>query len=336
MSTDGIRAAARSRTHGIELVLAHSDWRRLVAPVSVAAAVIGILIVGGLTTPEFLTVDNLLIIVRTASITGIVALGTTFVTLTGNFFSLSLEQTAAMCSIVFAEALAHGYGLTLSLVLGLLTSIGIGIGQGLVVAAGLNPIVTTLGAGAALYGLAAVVTNNEVVNFSTAQADWLGRGRPLGVPTQSWAFILFTILATLALVRTRFGRQVYLVGANRDAARASGLSVGKATVVAFTLSALAAGIAGVFTAAQITQAPLTQFDGLNFDVIAAVLVGGAALQGGEGSALRSALGAIFIALLGNFMLLRQTTFGIRILVTGLIVIVATSAFHLLRTRGRRL
>jgi ribose transport system permease protein len=336
MSTDGIGAAARSRTLALELALARSDWRRLVAPASVAVAVVGILIAGGLTTPEFLTVDNLLIIVRTASITGIVALGTTFVTLTGNFFSLSLEQTAAMCSIVFAEALAHGYGLELSLLLGLLTSIGIGIGQGLVVAAGLNPIVTTLGAGAALYGLAAVVTHNEVVNFSTTQADWLGRGRPLGIPTQSWAFILFTIFATFALVRTRFGRQVYLVGANRDAARASGLSVGKATVIAFTLSALAAGIAGVFTAAQITQAPLTQFNGLNFDVIAAVLVGGTALQGGEGSALRSALGAIFIALLGNFMLLRQTTFGVRILVTGLIVILATSAFHLLRTRGRRL
>src|SRR5581483_1721902 len=127
-------------------------------------------------------------------------------------------QTAAMCSIVFAEALAHGYGLALALLLGLLTSIAIGAGQGLVVAAGLNPIVTTLGAGAALYGLAAVVTHNEVVNFSSSSADWIGRARPLGIPTQSWAFGIFTLLATLVLVRTRFGREVYLVGANRDAA----------------------------------------------------------------------------------------------------------------------
>jgi simple sugar transport system permease protein/ribose transport system permease protein len=335
VSIGGIRALARSWAPTLDPA-ARSDWRRLVAPVSVALAVVAILIAGGLTTAEFLTVDNFLIIVRTASITGIVALGMTFVTLTGNFFSLSVEQTAAMCSIVFAEGLSHGYGLVPSLLLGLVTSIAIGIGQGIVVAAGLNPIVTTLGAGAALYGLAAVVTHNEVVNFSSTEADWLGRGRPLGIPTQSWAFVIFTVLATLALVRTRFGRQVYLVGANREAAKASGLSVGKTTVVAFTLSALAAGIAGIFTAAQITQAPLTQFNGLNFDVIAAVLVGGTALQGGEGSALRSALGAIFIALLANFMLLRQTTFGVRTLVTGLIVIVATSVFHLLRTRGRRL
>ena len=99
--------------------------------------------------------------------------------------------------------------------------------------------------------------------------------------------------------------------------------------------AIAAGIAGVFTAAQVAQAPLTQFDGLNIDVIAAVLVGGTALQGGEGSTLRSALGAVFIALLANLMLLRNAQYGTRLLVTGLVVVVATSAFHLLRTRGRR-
>jgi ribose transport system permease protein len=336
VSSEGAEVSAGSPALGADLAARRWDWRRMAAPASLVVALGAILIAGGITTPEFLTVDNVLIVVRAASITGIVALGMTFVTLTGNFFSLSVEQTAAMCSIVFAEGLAHGYGLGLSLVLALVASIGIGLGQGLVVAAGLNPIVTTLGAGAALYGPAAVVTHNEVVNFTTTEADWLGRGRPLGIPTQSWAFIIFTVLATLVLVRTRFGRQVYLVGASRRAAGASGLSVGKTTAIAFTLSALAAGIAGIFTAAQITQAPLTQFAGLNFDVIAAVLLGGTALQGGEGSALRSALGAIFIALLANFLLLRDTTFGIRTLITGLIVVVATSAFHLLRTRGRRI
>jgi ribose transport system permease protein len=312
------------------------DWRRLVAPASVGLAVCLILLAGGLTTPQFLTVDNILIVVRSASITGIVALGMTFVTLSGNFFSISVEQTAAFSSIIFAESLAHGYGLAAGLALAFGCAVAIGVGQGLVVAGGLNPIVVTLGAGAALYGLAAVITHNEVVNFdSSAAVDWIGTGRPLGVPTQSWAFILLTILSTLVLTRSRFGREIYLVGTSRAAARASGLSVGKATVVAFMLSAIAAGIAGVFTAAQVAQAPLTQFDGLNIDVIAAVLVGGTALQGGEGSTLRSALGAVFIALLANLMLLRNAQYGTRLLVTGLVVVVATSAFHLLRTRGRR-
>jgi ribose transport system permease protein len=334
VSGDGVGVAEGARER-LLVSLGAIDRRRLVAPVSVTVALIAILVAGGLTTSEFLTVDNVLIVVRAASITGIVALGMTFVTLSGNFFSLSVEQTAALSSIVFAEGLSHSLGLGASLVLALLTALVIGIGQGLVVAAGLNPIVTTLGAGAALYGLAAVVTHNEVVNFSSSSADWIGRARPLGIPTQSWAFGIFTLIATLVLTRTRFGREVYLVGANRDAARASGLGIGKTTVLAFVLSAVAAGIAGIFTAAQITQAPLTQFNGLNIDVIAAVLVGGTALQGGEGSTLRSALGAVFIALLANFLLLRQASFGVRTLVTGLIVVLATSAFHLLRTRGRQ-
>jgi ribose transport system permease protein len=316
-------------------VLPRVDLRRLAAPLATGAAVFALLVAGGITTDEFLTFDNALIVIRAASITGIVALGMTFVTLSGNFFSLSVEQTAALCSIVFAGALSAGLGILAAIVLALGVSVVVGAAQGVLVAAGLNPIVTTLGAGAALFGFAAVVTHNEVVNFSSSSADWVGRARPLGVPTQSWAFVILTVLATLVLMRTRFGRETYLVGTNRDAARASGLRVGKVTVLAFVLSALTAGIAGVFTAAQLTQAPLTQFSGLNIDVIAAVLVGGTALQGGEGSALRSALGAVFIALLANFLLLRQVDFGVRTLVTGLIVVVATSAFHLLRTRGRR-
>lgn len=310
------------------------DWRRLVAPVIVGLAVAAILVAGGLTTAEFLSFDNFLIVIRAASITGIVALGMTFVTISGNFFSLSVEQTAALCSIAFAEGLAHGWGLGGSLVLAIAVALAIGAVQGGVVAAGLNPIVTTLGAGAALYGLAAVVTHNEVVNFTASPAvEWIGRARPVGVPTQSWAFVIFTIVTTFVLTRTRLGRETYVVGANRAAARASGIDVSRTTIVAFTLASLAAGIAGIFTAAQITQAPLTQFSGLNIDVIAAVLVGGTALQGGEGSGLRSALGAVFIALLANFMLLRDFSFGVRTMVTGLIVIVATSAFHLLRMRG---
>jgi simple sugar transport system permease protein/ribose transport system permease protein len=334
VSSDGLSAAEGAPVGPPSRV--GVDWRRLVAPASVGLAVCLILLAGGLTTPEFLTVDNILIVVRAASITGIVALGMTFVTLSGNFFSISVEQTAAFSSIVFAEGLSHHYGLAASLALAFGCVVVVGLGQGLVVAGGLNPIVVTLGAGAALYGLAAVITHNEVVNFDASSAvRWIGTGRPLGIPTQSWAFVLLTALSTLILTRTRFGREIYLAGSNRAAARASGLSVGKATVVAFTLSAIAAGIAGVFTAAQVTQAPLTQFDGLNIDVIAAVLVGGTALQGGEGSTLRSALGAVFIALLTNLMLLRNATYGTRILVTGLVVVVATSAFHLLRTRGRR-
>src|SRR5919197_5145093 len=115
MASEGMGLAA-----GVtETAAAAHDWRRFVAPALVCGAVGAILLAGGLSTPEFLNVDNILIIVRAASITGIVALGMTFVTISGNFFSLSVEQTAALSSIVFAEALSHGFGLAAALVLAL-------------------------------------------------------------------------------------------------------------------------------------------------------------------------------------------------------------------------
>src|SRR5205823_5699897 len=127
--TEGLGVPTASRAAAAKLVIGRWDWRRLAAPASLVVALLVILVAGGVTTQQFLTVDNFLIVVRSASITGIVALGMTFVTLSGNFFSLSVEQTAAMCSIIFAEGLAHGYGLALSLVLALVASVGIGIGQ---------------------------------------------------------------------------------------------------------------------------------------------------------------------------------------------------------------
>ena len=139
------------------------------------------------------------------------------------------------------------------------------------------------------------------------------------------------------------GRHVVLIDFNRGSGTASvdifvalaggGVAAGTQIMGSGTVPSFSAFLPNLSFVAQWNQ---TEFAGLNFDVIAAVLVGGTALQGGEGSTLRSALGAVFIALLANFLLLRDTTFGIRTLVTGLIVVVATAAFHLLRTRGRRL
>src|SRR5262245_17880398 len=130
MSDAGL--AGEPRTSASDGVAARVDIRRLAAPLATGLALFGLLVVGGITTDQFLTVDNALIVIRSASITGIVALGMTFVTLSGNFFSISVEQTAALCSIIFAESLAHGYTLAAGLALAFGAAILIGAGQGLV------------------------------------------------------------------------------------------------------------------------------------------------------------------------------------------------------------
>jgi simple sugar transport system permease protein/ribose transport system permease protein len=311
------RAAARRRRNLIIIVLA-------IAALIAAAAI---------TTPTFLTFENLLVVVRAASITGILALGMSYITISGNLFALSGEELAILSACVFAWLMRADYDLFTALVVTLLFSAVAGATQGGIIARGADPIIATLAFGALFRGLASLVSENQNILLGTDVAKWIGTGRPLGIPTQSWAFIILTLLAWFALQKTRFGRQLLLVGANRLAAAATGLRVGQASLVALILFGICSGLAGIFAASQFGLAVANLFTGLNIDVVAAVLVGGISLRGGQGSPIQAALGAIFIALLQNYMLLHSFTTGQRMLVVGCLVALATLGFHMLQ-RGR--
>lgn len=306
--------------------------RNLIGPVVLGAVVLALILFGIITTDEFASKDNIINVLQAASITGIAALGMTFITASGSFFSLSVQQTAAISAILFAFAMRDGWPLVLALVAVLAAAAVIGLVQGGVVAAGANPIITTLGAGAALFGMAAAFTGNRTIRLETNAADWIGQGRPLGIPTQVIFFVALTIVAALILSKTRMGRETLLVGANRDAAYSTGLGVARTVTLAFVLTGLAAGICGILVASQIEQGIVNQFPTLNIDVIAAVLVAGTAVQGGDASMWRTALGACFIALLQNLMLLRDYSFGVRTLVVGIAVLVGVVIYTQFRRR----
>lgn len=307
---------------------------RLLFPIIVALAVLALLVLGWVTTPAFTTTRNFLNIVRSASIIGMIAVTMTFITIGGSFFSLSVAQTAALCSIGFAATLSWGWPWPLAMVAILAIGAAIGLLQGVGVAAGGNPIVVTLAFGAVLFGLGAVLSGNKTVRTGTDAVEWFGTGRPFGIPNQTYAFVLLAIVAAVVLTKTRFGRSVTLVGANRHAALASGISPARIAVAVFVISAVGAALAGMFTSAQFGQGRLDQFDGSDIDAIAAILVGGAAIQGGDGSMLRTALGAVFIAGLENLMVLRGYSFGVRVLWVGVAILAGVSLFTVLRSRSR--
>jgi simple sugar transport system permease protein/ribose transport system permease protein len=298
--------------------------RRLRNMAGVAAAIIVLFLLAAATTPGFLTLENMLIVLRAASITGIVALGMAYLTLSGNLFALSAEELAILAACVFAWLMRDHFDLASSIGLALIFAAAAGALQGAIIALGADPIITTLAFGALFRGLSSLVTQNKNILLGTKAAEWLGTGRPLGVPTQSWAFVLLTIGAWFVLQRTRFGRVLLLIGANRNAAAATGLRVGQASLIAMTLFGLCCGIAGISAASQFGLAVSNLFTGLNIDVVAAVLVGGISLRGGQGSPIQAALGAVFIALLQNFMLLHSFTAGQRMLVVGCLVAVAAA------------
>ena len=299
-------------------------WRRSGSGLGLPLVLLAIIVIGGLTTPGFLTADNARAILINASVVGIAAVGMTPVTLSGNFISLGVQQTAVLAAVVFLALLVTVTGL-----------LAIGVVQGLVVAAGLNPVITTLAAGAVIFGVVTAATGGQVVTAPGVDLAWVGNATLLGLPVAVYAFVLFTALITWMMTRTIVGRRVLLLGANRATARLSGVPVRATTVAAFIALSLGAALAGVITAAQLGQATSSDLSDLTINVVVAVLVGGTAIAGGEGSALRSAVGAVIIAMANNLMLLQNLPTGGRLALTGVLAAAVVTVLQLLRSRGVR-
>ena len=313
------QAAARRRRNIVIVILG------IVALVAAAA----------ITTPSFLTVENLITVVRAASITGIVAVGMSYITISGNLFALSAEELAILSACVFAWLMRADYGLRRRpgshhrlLRRGWRD-------PGWHHRAGRRPDHHH----ACLRRLLSwprIAGQPEPEHHVRGRCRALDRHRPparhpdpeLGIRHPD------AVLAWFVLQKTRFGRQLLLIGANRETARATGLRVGQASLVALTIFGVCCGLAGISAASQFGLAVANLFTGLNIDVIAAVLVGGISLRGGQGSPIQAALGAVFIALLQNYMLLHSFSTGQRMLVVGCLVALATLGFHMIqRSRG---
>jgi len=299
--------------------------------VACAAVVSGYLI---LATPEFATPYNLAIVIRSAALVGIIAVGTTFVTISGNFFLLSVTETAAVSAMVFAHVTNAHFGAAEALVTTLGAAALIGASQGVFIGLGSNPIIVTLGYAGVLFGITSVLSGSKPISIDQPPSlAWLGKGVFLGMQTTTWIFIALAVVAEIVLRKTVFGRRVFLSGANRATSQAIGNRDFAVTVWVCAIASGFSGLVGVLTASQLSAAYLDNFTGSNgasgsltLNAIAAVMLGGTAIAGGSGSALRSAFGAVFIALVDNIMVLRGYDTGPRTLFLGLAVLVSVSAY----------
>lgn len=310
------------------------DTRLRIPRIGIMILVIAIVaIAAGLTTPSFATVGNLFVVIRAASITGIVAIAMSYITISGNLFALSASSLGALLAVVFALLVAQ-FGFWPGLALTLTVAVITGVFQGLAISLIGNPIITTLAFGTVFRGLAALFSGNSILRIDSEAALWLGTARPLGMPTQSWAFILVAAVSWFVIRHMKLGREMVLCGANPQAAIASGLRVGLMTTIACIALSIGVAFMAILSVSQFSQAKADLFMGYDFDYIAAVLVGGIALRGGKGSPLQAAFGAILIALLQNYMLLNGFTAGLRMTIVGALVIVAISLFHVMQGKSR--
>ena len=312
-----------------------SRWSISMGPILVILVVAGVVVaLAALSSSTFLTLNNMFVVLRAASITGIVAVGMSYVTISGNLFALSAGQLSALLCVLFALMVKAGLGVPTSVLLTCGAAVVAGVVQGYAISLIRNPIIATIAFGAVFAGLAAFISGNGNIRIHDETALWLGTLRPLAIPIQSWVFVVWAILGLLIMNYTRVGRLITLNGSNPEAAAATGMSVRFAAAVALALLGLSCAIVAVFSVSQFSQAKADMFGGLDIDAIASVLVGGVALRGGWGSPVQAAFGAVLIALLQNYLLLMSLSAGVRLAIVGALVIVATSGFHLAQRSSR--
>lgn len=304
------------------------DWIGLAVIYGLLAA--GIVVVA-LITPNFLTASNFEAILRNTAIVGIVAVAMTPITLSGNFVSLGISQSAMAGMLGFIYLIAQGWSQPLAMVAVVGGLVVIGVLQGAIVSAGLNPVLTTLAAGAIIFGVVAELTEGRVIRMGANRVGW-GNDEVLGLPLEVIVFVLVTAAVTVLIGKTVIGRQTLLTGANADSAEISGISFRKVTIVAFVIFSIGLSIAGILNAAGFGQGEINSLSTLTIDSIAALLVGGVAIAGGEGSPLRSAAGAILIAMISNIMVLNDFSTGGRLAVQGGVVVIVVILLALLRRR----
>ncbi|MFI0406712.1 ABC transporter permease [Actinomadura sp. 3N508] len=287
-------------------------------------AVLGLLMVLlAVTQPQFLTAENFVNIAETNVVLLLVATGMTFVLLTGGI-DLSVGGMMGFSAIVCWQLLD-----VLPAPVALLAAIGAALAMGLVTnglligKAGLSFLVVTIGTGTLLHGLAQIWSGGQSQTiFEHAFLVKLGSQRIGGVPITVLIAVAVFVLAVLVLRYTGFGRMVYAVGGNPEAARLAGINVGGVRIAVYTLCAALAGIAGVVGAARLTSTSPDAGIGMELTAGAAVLLGGTSFMGGRGSLLGTLLGVLFLGVLQNGVTLAGISPFWSNVVSGVVLVVA--------------
>ncbi|WLR92501.1 ABC transporter permease [Shinella zoogloeoides] len=288
----------------------------------------------GLATHAFWTPNNISNLLRQGAMTAILAVGQTFVIITAGI-DLSVGAIVGFTSVIVAWLLQAGVPLWLAIVLTLLIGVAIGAFHGFgIVHMGLPPFIITLATLTSLRGIGLLLTNGSTISISHEGFTNFSRADFLGVPSLFWMVVLVAIPAFVFLHLSRFGRYLFAVGSNKEAARLSGVNVDRTIYLAYILSATCAAFVGLLLASRIGIGNATQAEGWELQAIASSVIGGTSLFGAVGSVHGPLLGAFILATINNGAnLLNVNSFWQRI-ITGLLIIVIVY-FDQLRRRGSR-
>ena len=272
-------------------------------------------------TPYFLTVSNLLNVAEQTSINAIVAVGMTFVILSGGI-DLSVGSLVALAGVILGVALRDGQPLALALTAALAAGVVCGLGNGLLVSqGGLPPFIVTLGTMSIARGAALLVTEGRPISGFAPSFRVLATGRAGFVPAPVIATAVVYLAAHVALTRTTFGRYVYAIGGNEEATRLSGVAVRFHKTMIYAVSGLMSATAAVILTARLNSAQPIAGMMYELDAIAATVIGGTSLMGGDGTLAGTLVGALIMGVLRNGLnLLGVSSFLQQIVIGGVIVV----------------
>lgn len=275
-------------------------------------------------SPDFLTMGNLLNVMRQVSINALIAFGMTLVILLGGI-DLSVGSILALSSVTIATLIQSGLDPLLATLLGVLAGAAMGFANGLVISKGkVAPFIATLASMTILRGLSLVVSGGSpITGFNSDLFSLLGGGYVAGlipVPVV-WMLVMFGLFAFL-LKKTVFGRHVYATGGNEEAARLSGVKVDRIKVWVYTLSGAMSAMAGVILTSRLNSAQPTAGTGYELDAIAAVVLGGTSLTGGRGWIFGTLMGALLIGVLNNGLNLLGVSSFYQQVIKGVVILLA--------------
>jgi ribose/xylose/arabinose/galactoside ABC-type transport system permease subunit len=295
---------------------------------------IALVVVAVILYPAFLAPANLRDILNQNSTIGIIAVGMTLILLTGGF-DLSVGATFALSGTVFA-GVTLSHGLAMGSIAGLAAGLAAGLVNGLLVAVlHVNPFVATLGSSSAISGLAFIYSNSAPLIVDDISFRNLGVSQVAGIPLPIVILVLTFVVGWFVAHKTTYGRNVFAVGGNREAARLSGLPVALIVTSTYVITGLLAGLAGMISASRLGVGQADVGATVALDVIAVVVIGGTSLLGGEGAIWRSIVGLLILATLTNLFFSLNVNQNWQLIAKGVIIVGAVALDAYLRKREAR-
>lgn len=287
----------------------------------IATAVL-VLLFAGATVPGLFSFDNVTQMLRQISVTGIIALGVTFVVIAGRL-DLTVGSLLSLCAVVaitLHDEISPVAAITIPIVIGLL----VGCVNGFLVAVlRLNSLIATLGMLSLLQAVALLWTSGQNALIDKPDATWfavIGRGYLFDIPIPVVIFLLLAAAVAILLGMTRFGREVFSIGGNEVASRFSSIAAKQVLFTCYVLSGTLTGVAAIVFSSRVMAAQNNSGTGLELQVLSAVILGGTSLAGGDGGIGRTIIGVILLGFIQNALLLIGLPYYVQWLVSWVVII----------------